>query len=238
MARKVMKRRGHLTGFIFWLCVLLIAAPIGLMGWILYSSQKDSGAPVLGNRYEGDLDPAITKNQLEEIEQSIAAMEGVEKSFVRMPTATLRVYLDIADDAGADTAYAKASEAYGVVTSILDPAVYFTQSEGKKMYDMEIHVYNLDEDREADNFVYVIETKNSKMEGPKAQLVSEPLDAELAQELRDAVARREEAARQAEAEAQAAQEAQPEGEVPPEGEAPAEGEEPAEGEQPAEGAEG
>jgi hypothetical protein len=55
------------------------------------------------------------------------------------------------------------------------------------MYDMEIHVYNTDENTESDSFVYVIETKTSNMASPKRQLVSEPIDAELAQQLRDDV---------------------------------------------------
>ena len=70
------------------------------------------------------------------------------------------------------------------------------------MYDLEIHVYNLDEDqdRTADNFVYVIETKTSNMSEPSAQTVSEARFPELAQKLRDDVAARkaaEEAAAQA-----------------------------------------
>ena len=105
---------------------------------------------------------------------------------------------DIADDAGADTANAKADEIYGVITSVLDPSVYFTQADGKKMYDLEIHVYNLKDNRESDEFVYVIETKTSGMESPLKQTVSEPIDAELAQSLRDAVEERKAAEEQQE----------------------------------------
>ena len=48
-----------------------------------------------------------------------------------------------------------------------------------------VHVYTADDREKASNFVYVIETKTSSMAEPIQQLVSEPLDASLAQRLRD-----------------------------------------------------
>ena len=221
------KRNLHTTGLVFWICLILIAAPICVLGWILLSSMMDTGSPVLGNRYEGDLDPAITQDQMTEIETAVGALENVEKASVRMVTATMRVYVDVPDDWGIDATKEKASEVYDTVASVLDPAVYFTQADGRKMYDLEIHVYNLAENREDESFVYVIENKTSSMSEPIASVVSEPLDAELAQRLRDEAAAREEEARKA-AEEAAAEEAAAEGEAA-EGEASEEGsEEPAE----------
>lgn len=237
------KRTGHFTGFLFWICLILLVTPPAVLGWILYSSQQDTGKPVLGNRYEGDLDPAITMDQMTAIENGVAALEGIEASRVEMPTATLRVYADIADDADADAANSKADEIYGVITGILDPSVYFTQADGKKMYDVEVHVYNHQKSQETDDdgFVYVIKSKSSSMSEPRSQTVSQPVNAELAQKLRDETAQRlaeEEAARaaaeaeaqaQAEAEAQAAEGGEAPAEEAPAEEAPAE-EAPAEGE--------
>ena len=136
------------------------------------------------------------------------------------------------DDAGADAARGKADEIYGVITSVLDPSVYFTQADGKKMYDVEVHVYNHQKSEETDDdgFVYVIKSKSSSMGEPRSQLVSEPVNAELAQKLRDETAQRlaeEEAARaaaeaEAQAQAEAEAQAQAEGEEAPAEEAPAE----------------
>ena len=164
--------------------------------------MQDQGAPVIGNRYDGDLDPAITRTQLEQVEAAVKGMEGVENAYVNMPTATLRVYADIANDANGEAAVAKANEIYATVASLLDPNVYFTQSGGKKMYDLEIHVYNFVKEPETrkyseivanpveDGYVYVIETKSSNMAEPQAQVVSSPKNAELAAQLRaDAAAR-------------------------------------------------
>ena len=204
------KRNLHTTGFIFWICLILIAAPIAVLGWILLSSYMDTGTPVLGNRYEGDLDPAITKDQMTEVENAVKALESVENSSVNMVTATMRVYVDVPDDWGIDAVKGKADEVYNTVASVLDPAVYFTQADGKKMYDLEVHVYNLAADRDSDAFVYVIRNKTSSMSEPISSVVSEPLDAELAQRLRDeAEARRiaEEEEERRKAEEAAAQEA-------------------------------
>ena len=202
-AKKITRRKNHLTAIVFWICLLLVLAPFCVLGWLLLSSYMDSSTPVLGNRYEGDLDPAITAEQMTEVETKASAVEGVQGVKVEMTTATLRVYADITDEADKDAAYAAADAVYTAVSEVLDPEVYFTQANGKKMYDMEVHVYNLAEDRDSDAFVYVIGTKTSSMSAMKKQLVSEPIDAKLAQDLRDAVVAREEAAAQAQAEAEA-----------------------------------
>ena len=143
----------------------------------------------MGNRYDGDLDPAITRSMLEQVESTVKNVPGIEKAFTSMPTATLRVYADIADDANAEAASAKANEIYAAVASVLDPNVYFTQTDTKKMYDLEIHVYNFNKEPETrnytdivadpkeDGYVYVIETKTSGMSEPRLDLVSAPKDA-------------------------------------------------------------
>lgn len=230
------KRNLHTTGFIFWICLILIAAPVGVLGWILLSSMMDTGSPVLGNRYEGDLDPAITKEQMTEIENAVGALESVEKSSVQMVTATMRVYVDVPDEWGVDEVKAKAEEVYDTVASVLDPAVYFTQADGRKMYDLEIHVYNLAENREDESFAYVIRNKTSSMSEPISSVVSEPLDPELAQRLRDEAAERERIREEEEAAAAAEAEAAENGEASEEGTEEG-GEEPAEEESSEESAE-
>lgn len=214
------KRKTHSTGIIFTVCLILVLAPFVVMGWILFSSSMDTGTPVLGNRYEGDLDPAITKSQLSEVESAVKALGNQDDAFVTMKTATLRVYVDIADDASEETANAKADEVYNTVASILDPAVYFTKTDSKKMYDMEIHVYTIPErtDAEGENFVYVIDTKTSNMSEPAKQTVSVAKDQAVADKLRQDVLDRQAAA---EAEANNSEGGEITGgeEVPAEGEA-------------------
>lgn len=184
--RKSKVRRGEIrTLVVFWVCLLLLLIPASFMAWMLISAALDTGSPIIGDRYKGDLDPAITKTDLDSIAANTKNISGVEDSFVNLATATLRVYADIDDNASVDTAKSTATRVYNEVTSVLSPSVYFTQSDGKKMYDLEIHVFTSNDREKASNFVYVIETKTSSMEQPIQQVVSEPLDAALAQRLRD-----------------------------------------------------
>lgn len=177
--------RSRRTIAAFWICLVLVLLPFAVLGWILFSAARDTHSPVLGNRYDGDLDPAITSSQISEIEQNVSSADGVESEFTNLATGTLRVYAKVADDATADTATATAQNIYSIVTQTLDPSTYFSQSDGKKMYDLEIHVYNYssDQDRTADTFVYVIGTKTSSMDEPAYETVSEAKSPELAAQL-------------------------------------------------------
>ena len=179
------RRREIRTLVIFWICFILLLIPAAFMAWMLISAALDTGSPIIGDRYKGDLEPAITKNDLDTIASNTKNLSGVEDSFINLATATLRVYADIDDNANVDTAKSTATRIFNEVTNVLTPSVYFTQSEGKKMYDLEIHVFTSNDREKASNFVYVIETKTSSMEQPIQQVVSEPLDASLAQRLRD-----------------------------------------------------
>lgn len=190
------KTSSHWTAVVFWICLILILLPVGVLGWILISSSMDTGKPIFGNRYEGDLDPAITEKDMDEVGDAVKAVEGVDDSFVTMTSATLRVYADIADDANADTANAVADQIYAAVSSVLDPSVYFTRTDSMKMYDLEIHVYTIPErtDAEGENFVYVIDTKTSNMSEPEKQTVSVAKDQAVADQLRQDVIDRKAAA--------------------------------------------
>lgn len=182
---KSAKKKMRKADIILIVGCIILAIPFLILGWFLVSASLDTGKPIIGDRYENNLDPAITKAQMEEIKTKVASLNGVEKATVDMPTATLRVNVDISDTATKDEALAMASEAYNVVISVLDENTYFSQSNGMKMYDCEVHVYNVPDGSETENFVYVIQLKTSNMETATQQVVSEPVDAELAQQLRD-----------------------------------------------------
>ena len=187
MAKKKKKKNNTRTKVVFWIALILFLLPFAVMGYILLSAARDTHTPVIGNRYENDLNPAITETQMNQIESDVKGLSGVESVSVRLTTATLRVYADISDSADASTAESTAESIYSKVTGVLDPSSYFFQHDNEKMYDLEIHVYNSLGKADSDSFVYVIENKTSNMDSPHTQLVSEPVNAELAQQLRDAV---------------------------------------------------
>lgn len=186
--KKVVRKRAvSKSNIILVVGSILIITPFLILGWILLSASLDTGTPILGDRYTGDLDPAITKSDIGKVENAVKALGGVDTANVELATATLRVYVDVDDSFSEEQASAKADEAYSAVMNVLDTNTYFTQTESKKMYDLEVHVYNLSKDRDSDAFSYVILTKTSSMSESRKQVVSSPLDADLAQQLRDDV---------------------------------------------------
>ena len=174
---------------VFWIALILFLIPFFVLGYFIISAAMDTGKPVVGSRYKDDHDPAITSSDVNKVESAVKGVSGVESSFANLATGTLRVYADISDSATADTAKETAGQIYSTVLAQLDPDVYFSQNNGMKMYDLEVHVYNQNKDAE-NNFVYVIETRTSSMTEPVVQVVSEPINSELAESLRQAVENR------------------------------------------------
>lgn len=182
--KKASKKNDRSTKILIVGCVL-IAIPFLILGWILISASMNTGKPINGDRFMNDLDPAIKKEQISEVESKIKSEASVESVKVELVTATLRVYVDAENSITEEAATALAKKAYDDVASVLTMNTYFTSSNGKKMYDLEIHVYNSLDKAGSDSYVYVIESKSSTMAESKIQTVSKPLDAELAQQLRD-----------------------------------------------------
>ena len=187
-AKKQKSKKKDKSTIILIVGLVLIAIPCAILGWILISASMDTGKPINGDRFKGDLDPAITKDQLSEIESRIKGENQVEKVTVELTTATLRVYVDAVDSISDEEASALSETAYNDVTAVLKEGTYFTAAGGKKRYELEVHVYNNIDKSGAGDYVYVIRSKNSGMEQAATQVVSKPLDAELAQQLRDELA--------------------------------------------------
>lgn len=165
--------------------LIIIAIPFLVLGYFLISASMGTGAPINGDRFKGDLNPAITKADMQNVENSIKEISGVESVEVLLKTATLRIYVDATDSSNTDTIKALAENAYDKLIEVLDANTYFAHHDGRKMYDLEIHVYNLAKDRDSDVFSYVITSKSSAKEEPITEIVSAPKDPELAQRLLD-----------------------------------------------------
>lgn len=183
--KKHKSRKKDKSTVILTVGLVLIAIPCLFLGWILISASMNTGKPINGDRFKGDLNPAITKDQITQIENKIKGESKVEGVTIELVTATLRVYVDANDSISEEEATALSETAYQDVTSVLSEATYFTAGSGKKMYDLEVHVYNDVKKSGSDGYVYVIRMKNSSMEQAEVQTVSKPKDAELAQQLRD-----------------------------------------------------
>ena len=204
---KVKTKKKSIAGIALIVGVVILAIPTLIFVWIIVSAAFVSG-PIEGNRFEDDLDPAITEEQISSISESLSKINVVENVEVNLTSATLRVYLDVSDsivtdpineepatdDKGEkeevktpnrDSLYEVANDAYDIVADNLPISTYFNRTKERKMYDLEIHVYNSLDFVDDDKFLYVILNKSSNMDDTIINVVSEPLYPDLAEQLRD-----------------------------------------------------
>ncbi|MBR0461092.1 MAG: hypothetical protein IJJ00_00025 [Erysipelotrichaceae bacterium] len=163
--------------------LVIIAIPCLVFGWILLSAYLQTGKPVIGSRFDNDLNPSITSAQTSTIESSVSGLAGVEKCTVEMKSAQYRVNVDTSDSLSSEQIKDLVVNVYNTVNSTLPVGTYFTATDTMKMYDLSINVYNFI-NAENENMIYYILTKNSKMPAYTIQCVSEPLNEDLAKELR------------------------------------------------------
>ena len=160
--------------------LIIILIPCLIFGGILISAALESGKPVDGNRFKGDLNPAITSSNTSSIKNSIEALSGVEKCDIELTSAQYRVNVDTVDTLTDKQIEDLCVDIYNIVNKELPMATYFTASSSEKMYDLAVNVYNKIDD---DNIYYIL-TKNSKMDTYSVQCVSSDVDEELASDLR------------------------------------------------------
>ena len=152
-------RQGHK---LVWLTLIIIAIPCAMVAYVLFTSMETQNTPVTGNRFsKADLNPAITKTNRSDIESQLQTIEGVESVSVNLKSATLRILVDISDDASVETAQSVIDQSVGIVYSICPMETYFTNTEDAKMYDLEVNVYNfmVDDAHTTEGQVYLMYTK-------------------------------------------------------------------------------
>ena len=181
---KTVKKKRKLSKPAIFLIVgiIIIVVPCLIFGGILLSSAMNTGTPIFGDRYEGDLDPAITSEDMSKIKGEIEALEGVESVDVVLPSGQLRVNINTDDSLSKDEIKELINSAYEIVKVDLPLETYFTSSDTKKMYDLAINAYNFI-NAEDDGMIYYELTKNAMSENEIIQLVSEPLNPELVEEI-------------------------------------------------------
>ena len=180
------------TKLMFIIGLVIVAIPFVLLAIILLSDYFSGNKPIYGDRYSEDLDPAITTAMVSETATDMQGLSGVESAKAELTTSTLRVYLDTTDSYNEENLLELAKTAYQKIDQSLGIKTYFTTSSTKKMYDLELHLFNT-ADTSAENFAYVILTRNSNSheeEGYDLQAVTIANDPELAEALRQAVENR------------------------------------------------
>ena len=183
MKEKGSKKRLSKSALVVIIGLIIIAIPVLVFAYILISAAMQTGSPVIGSRFDNDLNPKITSADISAVKTDLEKLPNVEKVDIVLQTAQFRVNIDTKDDISKEAAEELANSAYDTVNRKLPVNTYFTINGTMKMYDLAVNVYNKIEE-DSDSMIYYLLTKNSNMEKASLQLVSEPVDAQLASELR------------------------------------------------------
>ena len=186
--KETKKNAGKQSHILVWIAAAVILIPTILVGVVVMTSTENSGTPVVGSRFsETDLNPAITDDQITQIEAAMKELDYAESVEVNLKSATLRINIDlddIVDEVDEELVEKLASQAYDKVDAILPVETYFTQQSDAKMYDLSINVYNyssFDEEHTEDHWIYVCLTKTSASEKSVVDVLSVPRDEETAE---------------------------------------------------------
>ena len=178
------KRRAN---WLFRFTLLVILIPLIILAWILLTSLETKGEPIVGERFNNQLNPAISKEQETSLKDIFVSSE-FESVQINLKSATLRVNINTIDNLTIEQIGAIIDDAYTKVDAVLPIATYFTNKVEKesitKMYDLEIHVYNyLPTDENRNGYAYMILTKNASAEGIVKNIPSQAIDGGVVEDL-------------------------------------------------------
>lgn len=180
--RQPKKKQSHL---LVWITLIIIAIPCVIVAYVLLTSMEEQNQPVVGVRFDSqDLNPKIEQSQLDDIQNQISQIGGVESATTNLKSATLRVHLNVADDADRNTVESVMNQARDIVNSVLPFDTYFTNTENGKNYDVEIDSYNwiVDDSHPADSQIFFKLTKTGTG-SEVVDVITEPKDPDLVSEI-------------------------------------------------------
>lgn len=181
MAKKMkVKKKPHI---VLGLLIIVLLVPTIILGAILINTLEDSSKPVVGQRYQNELDPAITQDKIQSL-QSAIQIDGVENVEINFKSARVVILLDMNDNASKNSIKNAVQKAYNQLNEVLPVSTYFTNRvDGEtiiKMYDLQIDAYNV---VEGDNQIHYVLTKTGAQEDEIIQLVSSPKDKDVANDV-------------------------------------------------------
>ncbi len=182
------RRRISVSAVILVIGIVIILIPFGILAYLIFGATLGTGTPLFGSRFTNDLNPAITQEKVAALDTSISGLTGVEEASLNLRAATLRITIDTTDTLIATEISELTKQVYQQIDTALPVATYFKSDEVKKMYDLEITVFNLKNKPDEATYFQFILVKNANMETWAIQEVSKPLDPEIAKALQDALA--------------------------------------------------
>lgn len=182
---------------LYTVAIIVIVVPLLFLGYIYIGAKENTGKPTDGKRFADSLNPHISNAQLKQLKDTLK-FDGVDHVDVNLIQATLRVDIDTANDASADTITNIMNQAYDDVNKVLPIDTYFTNnSKSDKMYDVEVSVYNYipDDKLPADGQIIMIKTKTAAASEPNVSVPTTAKNPEVAKKLLDGQQQAEKAAK-------------------------------------------
>lgn len=175
------------SNWIVRITALVIIIPLAIVAVLLLTSIENSGEPVVGDRFDAHLTNEISNAKVKEVEKALV-INNVDTVQVNLKSATLRVLIDANDNANASTIESIAKSAYNEIVAILPVDTYFQniveEDHVVKMYDLEIHVYNIIPDETStQSQLYAIQYKNASNENVGFDWVTTPKNDEMVDSL-------------------------------------------------------
>ena len=183
---KKQKKKLSRSAIVLIVGLIIIAIPVCIFLAILGISALQTGSPREGSRFNGDLDPAITKNNVSNLESKLSQISGTENVEVVLSEGQLRIFIDTNDNLDEGQIDSILTNAYNTVNGELPISTYFTATESKKMYDLQINVYTTAEASEigsSNSRQYKLLHKNSMEATYGIDDLAHPKDPALAAEL-------------------------------------------------------
>ena len=140
---KVKKKKKKLSrsALVLIIGMLIIAIPVIIFLSILGIAALQTGTPREGSRFDNDLDPEITSQQVESLKSDLKSLVAVEDLEVILSQGQLKIFIDTTDTLSEEDVDKILTNAYNKVNSALPISTYFTADGAKKMYDLQINVY-------------------------------------------------------------------------------------------------
>lgn len=178
--KKQLKFKFTFSNIVFALGIAFVLIPGLIIGGIILQSSLQTGTVITGSRFNNDLQPQITKDLIKLTEEAINTVSNVTVDEINLKSATLRITVTIPSGLDEETRLSLVEEVLNKVNSVVPFADYFTATDTKKMYDLEVNY--VDKVGET-HTTYIQAIKNANMDTWSIQDMLTAVNPELAQEL-------------------------------------------------------
>ena len=135
------KKRLSKSALVLIIGLIIIAVPVITFLAILGISALQTGTPRDGSRFDNDLNPAITKDQISSLQNDLNTLGSIENVEVKVSEGQLKIFIDTDDNLSEEQIDSMLVNAYNKVNSALPINTYFTSTSSSKMYDLQINIY-------------------------------------------------------------------------------------------------